>query len=67
MKTVPIAALVALLAVAPSALAKKAATPAPAMKADCEKVKMKWDAKAGKDHKGACVAETAATPATISK
>ena len=31
-------------------------TPAPTNKADCEKAKMKWDDKGGKDAKGACVA-----------
>jgi hypothetical protein len=66
MKTLSIAALIATLAVVP-ALAEKAAAPLPAGKSDCEKAKMKWDAKAGKDHKGACVAETSVSPAATQK
>lgn len=40
------------------------ATPAalPANKADCEKAKLKWDDKAGKDGKGACLAAAPAAP-----
>lgn len=54
MKLLPIAAIAAALALAPAALAQQ--TKAPTNKADCEKAKMKWDAKGGKDGKGACVA-----------
>src|SRR3977135_2372650 len=54
MKLIPIAAAVAVLALAPTAFAQQAATPT--NKVDCEKAKMKWDAKGGKDAKGACVA-----------
>jgi hypothetical protein len=52
MKLLPIAAVAAALAFVPAALAQAA----PANKADCEKAKMKWDAKGGKDGKGACMA-----------
>jgi hypothetical protein len=55
MKLLPIAAIVAACAFAPVAFAQSA-KPAPTNKADCEKAKMKWDAKGGKDAKGACVA-----------
>ena len=58
MKLFPIAALVAAFALAPVAFAQQAATPT--NKADCEKAKMKWDDKAGKDGKGACMAAPAA-------
>jgi len=58
MKLIPIAAIVAVLALAPTAFAQS--TPTPTNKADCEKAKMKWDAKGGKDAKGACVAATPA-------
>jgi hypothetical protein len=58
MKYLTIAAVIASLAVAPVALAQdKTATPT--NKADCEKAKMKWDDKGGKDGKGACVAAKA--------
>jgi len=53
MKLLPIAAVMAALVLAPVALAQ--APKAPATKADCEKAKGKWDAKGGKDGKGACV------------
>lgn len=57
MKYLTIAAVIASLAIAPVAFAQdKAATPAPTNKADCEKAKMSWDDKGGKDAKGACVA-----------
>jgi hypothetical protein len=56
MKLLAIAAVVAAVAVAPVAFAQQAAKPAPTNKADCEKAKMKWDAKGGKNAKGACVA-----------
>jgi hypothetical protein len=55
MKAFAIAAVLAGLFTAP-AFAQTAAAPAPANKADCEKAKMKWDDKGGKDGKGACVA-----------
>jgi hypothetical protein len=42
------------LALAPTAFAQS--TPTPTNKADCDKAKMKWDEKGGKDAKGACVA-----------
>jgi hypothetical protein len=48
----PIAAIVAAIALLPAALAQQAA---PTSKADCVKAKMKWDEKGGKDGKGACV------------
>ena len=62
MKLFPIMTVIALLALAPTAFAQQAATPT--SKADCEKAKMKWDEKGGKDGKGACVA---ATPANSSE
>ena len=63
MKYLTIAAVVTTLAFAPVAMAQQAAAPAPANKADCEKAKMKWDDKGGKDAKGACVSGTTAAPA----
>jgi Spy/CpxP family protein refolding chaperone len=63
MKMFTVAAVAAaMLALAPAALAQQP-TPLPANKADCEKAKMKWDDKGGKDGKGACVATPAAAPA----
>lgn len=59
MKLLPIAAVAAALAFAPAALAQST----PANKADCEKAKMKWDAKGGKDGKGACMASAPSAPA----
>lgn len=60
MKYLTLAAVIASFAVAPVALAQdKGATTAPANKADCEKAKMKWDDKAGKEGKGACIAAKA--------
>lgn len=56
MKLLPVAAVAAALALAPAVLAQQAAKPTPTSKADCEKAKMKWDAKGGKDGKGACMA-----------
>lgn len=54
MKYLTIAAVVASLAIAPVAFAQdKAATPT--NKADCEKAKLTWEDKGGKDGKGACV------------
>ena len=61
MRLLPVAALVAAVALAPTVLAQQAAKPAPTSKADCEKAKMKWDEKGGKDGKGACMA-SGATP-----
>lgn len=61
MKLIPVAAVVAAFAFAPLAFAQQAA--APTNKADCEKAKLTWDAKGGKDGKGACVANPAAKPA----
>ena len=50
MKLFPIVAVVAVLALAPTAFVQS--TPTPTNKADCEKAKMKWDEKgnAGKRH-----------------
>ena len=62
MKYLTIATVVATLAFAPVAFAQQTVTPAPANKADCEKAKMKWDDKGGKDAKGACVAATTSAP-----
>jgi hypothetical protein len=61
MKLLPITAVIAVLALAPMAFAQATT---PANKTDCEKAKMKWDEKGGKDGKGACVA---ATPAKASE
>ena len=61
MKFLPIAAVIASFALTPVAFAQT--TPTPTNKADCEKAKMKWDAKGGKDGKGACVAAPAAKDA----
>ena len=68
MKLLPIAAVVAALVFAPVAFAQQAGKPAPTNKADCEKAKMKWDEKAGKDAKGACIAApTAMAPSAPKK
>ena len=61
MKLLPITAVTAVLALAPVAFAQQPT--APTNKADCEKAKMKWDDKGGKDGKGACVAAPAAAAA----
>jgi hypothetical protein len=61
MKFLPIAAVIASLALTPVAFAQT--TPTPTNKADCEKAKMKWDAKGGTDGKGTCVAAPAAKDA----
>jgi hypothetical protein len=58
MKLLPIAAVIAVCAFSPVTFAQT--TPTPTNKADCEKAKMKWDEKGGKDGKGACVAAPAA-------
>lgn len=59
MKYLTIAAVLASLAVAPVALAQDKAAATPTSKADCEKAKMTWNDKGGKDGKGACVAAKA--------
>ena len=62
MRLFPIVAVVMASSVlAPAAFAQQAKTPM--NKADCEKAKMKWNEKAGKDGKGACTAAQAAAPA----
>jgi hypothetical protein len=58
MKYLTIAAVIASFAVAPVALAQDKAA-SPTNKADCEKAKMTWDAKGGKDGKGSCAAAKA--------
>ena len=69
MKYLTIAVIAATLAVSSVAIAQQTAAPAPANRADCEKAKMKWDDKAGKDGKGACMAATTAPakPADVKK
>jgi hypothetical protein len=67
MKLFPVAAVVAALVLAPAVFAQQPAPPAPSNKADCEKAKMKWDDKAGKDRKGACVAAAPTKPGDASK
>ena len=62
MKLLPVAAVLAAFAFAPVAFAQTT-TPTPTNKVDCEKAKLKWDDKGGKDGKGACVAAQAAAPA----
>jgi hypothetical protein len=61
MKLLPIVAVIASFALSSVAFAQ---TTAPTNKADCEKAKMTWDAKGGKDGKGACVAAPAAKDTT---
>jgi hypothetical protein len=56
MKLMPIATAAAALAFVTVAVAQQATVTPPMNKADCEKAKMKWDEKGGKDGKGACVA-----------
>ena len=65
MKLFPVTGVIALLALAPTAIAQQAATPT--NKAECEKAKMKWDEKGGKDAKGACVAAAPAKSSDASK
>ena len=65
MKLFPVTGVIALLALAPTAIAQQAATPT--NKADCEKAKMKWDEKGGKNAKGACVAAAPAKSSDASK
>ena len=50
MKLLPIAAVIAAFAFTPVAFAQTA-TPTPANKVDCEKAKMKWDAKGARPPK----------------
>ena len=64
MKLFPMTAVVTVLALSPTAFAQQATTPTPTNKTDCEKAKMKWDEKGGKEGKGACVA---AAPAPVKK
>jgi len=66
MKLLPIAAVIAAFAFTPVAFAQTA-TPTPANKVDCEKAKMKWDEKGGKDAKGACVAAAPAAKDAVKK
>ena len=67
MKYLTIAAVMAALTFAPGAIAQQKATPVPTTKADCEKAKLKWDEKGGKDAKGACVAGPAGKLADAKK
>ena len=67
MKLLTIAAVVAAFAFTPVAFAQQAATPAPTTKVDCEKAKMKWEAKGGKDGKGTCMAAPAAKTDAMKK
>ena len=66
MKLIPIAAVVAAFAFTPVAFAQTSA-PTPATKVDCEKAKMKWDEKGGKDGKGTCMAAPAAKTDAMKK
>jgi hypothetical protein len=66
MKLLPIAAVIAAFAFTPVAFAQTT-TPTPTNKVDCEKAKMKWDEKGGKDGKGACVAAPAAAKDAVKK
>ena len=61
MKLIAIATAAAALTIVTAAVAQQATATPPANKADCEKAKMKWDEKGGKDGKGACIAATLAT------
>jgi hypothetical protein len=63
MKLISIAAAVAALSIVTATVAQQATVTPPMSKADCEKAKMKWDEKGGKDGKGACVAATPAAQA----
>jgi hypothetical protein len=58
--------VIAAFAFTPVAFAQ-IATPTPANKVDCEKAKMKWDEKGGKDAKGACVAAAPAAKDAVKK
>jgi hypothetical protein len=46
----------AALTIVTAAVAQQTTVTPPMNKADCEKAKMKWDGKGGKDGKGACIA-----------
>jgi hypothetical protein len=63
MKVFTAAALALACTLAPIAAKAQTAPATPTNKADCEKAKMKWDAKGGKDGKGACLAAPAKTDA----
>jgi hypothetical protein len=67
MKLLPIAAVVAAFALTPVAFAQAPTPATPSNKVDCEKAKMKWDEKGGKDGKGACVAAAPAAKDTVKK
>jgi len=56
MKLIPIATAAVAFTIVTAAVAQQAAVTPPMNKADCEKAQMKWDEKAGKDGKGACIA-----------
>jgi len=58
MRILPIATAVAALTIVTAAVAQQATATLPTNQADCEKAKMKWDEKGGKDGKGACIAAT---------
>jgi hypothetical protein len=61
MRLIPIATAVAAFSMVTAAVAQQATATLPTNQADCEKAKMKWDEKGGKDGKGACIAATLAT------
>ena len=61
MRLIRIAAAVAALTIVTAAVAQQATATLPKNQAVCEKAKMKWDEKGGKDGKGACVAASLAT------
>jgi hypothetical protein len=67
MKTITVATVLAALAFSPAAFAQTAKPATPVNKVDCEKAKMKWDEKGGKDAKGACVAAAPAKTETPKK
>jgi len=65
MKLIPIATAAVALTIVTAAVAQQASVTPPTNKADCEKAKMKWNEKGGKDGKGACIAAApAAQPPT---
>ena len=59
-----IAAVIGAFALTPVAFAQS--TPTPTNKVDCEKAKMKWEEKGGKDGKGTCIAAPAAAKDAVS-
>ncbi len=67
MKLLPIAAVIAAFALTPVAFAQAPAPATPTNKVDCEKAKMKWDEKGGKDGKGVCVAAAPAAKDAVKK